>query len=60
MVAYCTLISIDIKGEKIWIQHNGTESGIADELVLPGIPKSDIVMGFQAPYKRKPTGFAEQ
>jgi hypothetical protein len=54
------ILHIDIKGEKIWIQHNGTEAGIADELVLLGVPKNDIVLGFQAPYKRKYTGFAEK
>ncbi len=50
---------MDIKQGKIWIQHNGTEIGIADELVKLGVSKEDIVLGFQAPYKRKYTGFAE-
>ncbi len=51
---------LDIKGNKIWIQHNGTELPLADELVSLGVPKEDIVLGFQAPYKRKYTGYAEQ
>jgi len=54
------VLHIDIKDGKIWIQHNGTETGIADELVALGVPKEDIVLGFQAPYKRKYTGFAEK
>ncbi len=54
------ILHIDIKNEKIWIQHNGTELGIAEEFTTLGVPKEDIVLGFQAPYKRKYTGFAEQ
>lgn len=53
------ILHIDIRNNKIWIQHNGTELGIADELVTLGVPKEDIVLGFHAPYKRKYTGFAE-
>lgn len=53
------IMHLDIKQGKIWIQHNGTERGIAEELLTLGVPKEDIVLGFQAPYKRKYTGFAE-
>ncbi len=53
----CSL-QIDIKDGKIWIQHDGTEFGIADELAEMGVPKEDIVLAFHAPYKRKYTGFA--
>ncbi len=52
----CTL-HLDIKDGKIWVQHNGTELRIAHELVAMGIPKEDIVLGFQAPYAREYTGF---
>ncbi|MCP4344773.1 MAG: XisI protein [Desulfobacterales bacterium] len=51
-------LHIDIKNGKIWIQHNGTEDDIAEELVKSGVPKDDIVLGFHAPYKRKYTGYA--
>jgi intein-encoded DNA endonuclease-like protein len=54
------ILHLDIKNNRIWIQHNGTEVGIADELVKLGVPKDDIVLGFQPPYKRKYTGFAEE
>lgn len=53
------ILHVDIKQNKIWIQHNGTEMGLADEFVALGVPKEDIVLGFQAPYKRKYTGYAE-
>lgn len=51
------LIHIDIKHDQIWIQHDGTEGGVANELVALGVPKEDIVLAFHAPYKRQYTGF---
>ncbi len=50
-------LHFDIKHGKIWIQHDGTEDHIADELVKLGVPKEDIVLGFQPPYARKHTGY---
>lgn len=55
---YGCVLHLDIKGGKIWIQHDGTEGGIANELVEHGIPKQDIVLGFQSPFKRQFSGFA--
>ena len=55
---YGCSIHIDIINEKIWIQWNGTEVDIADELVQMGVPKQDIVIGFHSPYLRKFTDFA--
>ncbi len=52
------VLHLDIKNNKIWIQYDGTEDGIADELVALGIPKEDIVLGFHPAYKRQYTGFA--
>ncbi|MDQ4078745.1 MAG: XisI protein [Chloroflexota bacterium] len=52
------VLHLDIKDGKIWIQHDGTEIGIANELVELGVPKEDIVLAFHAPYKRPYTGFA--
>jgi len=52
------LIHIDIEDGKIWIQYDGTEDGVADDLLALGIPKEDIVLAFHAPYKRPHTGFA--
>jgi ketopantoate reductase len=49
---------IDIKENKIWVQHDGTEDGIANRLVAYGVPKSDIVLAFHAPYRRRFTEFA--
>jgi hypothetical protein len=53
-----SLLHIDIKAGKIWIQHDGTEEGIANRLVKLGVPKSDIVLAFHTPYRRQFTDFA--
>lgn len=55
---YGCLLHLDIKDGKIWIQYDGTEDGIANELVALGVPKNDIVLGFQPPSVRKFTEFA--
>jgi hypothetical protein len=52
------VLHIDIRGEKVWIQHDGTEAGIANELVEAGIPKDRIVLAFKPPSIRPHTGFA--
>jgi hypothetical protein len=52
------VLHLDIKNNKIWIQHDGTEVGIADELVKLGVPKEDIVLAFHEPLVREYTGLA--
>lgn len=49
---YGCILHVDIKNGKIRIQHDGTEVGIANELVELGVPKEDIVLAFHPPYKR--------
>lgn len=51
-------IHIDIKGGKVWIQQNLTDYDFIADLIEKGIPKEEIVLGFQAPYKRPYTEFA--
>jgi hypothetical protein len=53
-----SLIHIDIIEGKVWIQRDGTEDGIANELVEGGIPKEHIVLGYKEPEIRKYTDFA--
>ncbi|MEA5485291.1 MULTISPECIES: XisI protein [Pseudanabaena] len=55
---YGCLIHVDIKDGKIWIQYNGTEYSVANELIDLGVPKQDIVLAYHAPYARKYTEFA--
>ncbi|MBW4581675.1 MAG: XisI protein [Tildeniella nuda ZEHNDER 1965/U140] len=55
---YGCVIHFDIKDGKIWLQYNGTEIDFAQALLDRGVPKSDIVLGFQAPHRRPLTGYA--
>jgi hypothetical protein len=52
------ILHLDIKDGKIWIQHDGTEVGIANQLVELGVPKQDIVLAFHEPEVRQFTGFS--
>jgi len=52
------LVHVQIRNEKIWIQRDGTEDGITDELVAAGIPKDKIVLAFHPPEVRQYTGYA--
>ena len=47
-----------IKGDKIWVEEDATDAPIADDLVEAGIPRQDIVLGFQPPEIRSYTEFA--
>ena len=51
------VLHLDIKDGKIWIQHDGTEVGIANQLVELGVPKQDIVLAFHEPEVRQFTDF---
>ncbi len=55
---HCCLLHADIRNGKIWIQHDDTDRWIVDWLVEAGVPKSDIVLGYIPPIKRKSTEFA--
>lgn len=54
---YYSIIHFDIKDGKIWIQQNMTDADLAQELENMGVPKEDIVLGLQPPYKRPYTGY---
>ncbi len=55
---YGTLLHLDIIEDKVWIQQDGTEDGIADELVSAGIPKEKIVLAYKPIENRKIMDFA--
>ncbi|MBP0027137.1 XisI protein [Roseofilum sp. Guam] len=48
---------VQIIDSKIWIQRDGIEDGVTEELLEAGVPKSDIVLGFQPPEVRPYTGY---
>jgi len=52
-----SVIHIDIRDGKVWIEHNGTDARLGEELVAAGIPRSDIVLGFQPAEVRSLSGY---
>jgi XisI protein len=55
---YGCVVHLDIKDDKIWVQHNGTEFDISIRLSEMGIAKQHIVNGFHSSYMRQFTEFA--
>ena len=49
---------IDILNDKIWIQKDNTETGIANLLTDKGILQKDIVLAYYSPAHRELTDFA--
>ena len=57
MVHGC-IVHMEIIEDKIWIHRDGTEDGVAGELLAEGVSQDKIVLGFYTPEKRKITDFA--
>jgi hypothetical protein len=56
---YGAFIHLDVTEDgKVWLQHDGTNLVVADDLLAKGIPKEDIVLAFHSPSRRALTGFA--
>ncbi|NEO87517.1 MAG: XisI protein [Spirulina sp. SIO3F2] len=51
-------VYLRIKDDKIHIEQDLTEEGMATELLKEGVPPEDIVLAFQPPAMRKYTEFA--
>jgi len=50
---YFTFFHVDVKPDgRVWLQHDGTDLRVAEQLIKRGIPKNNIVVGFQAPFVR--------
>ena len=47
-----------IKEDKIWIEWDGTENGITEELLEAGVLQEDIVLGFYRPERRSMIDFS--
>jgi hypothetical protein len=52
------LIHVDIIDGKFWVQRDGSERGIARELLEAGIPREQIVLAFRSEEARQPTDLA--
>ena len=48
----------EIRSGKLWIHHDGIDSGITEDLVAAGIPKDYIVLAFHSPKIRLHTEYA--
>lgn len=46
-------LHLDINAGQVWVQHNGTEEDIGEELMQLGVAKEDIVLGFLPPQMRQ-------
>lgn len=55
---YGVVVHVEIRNDKIWIQRDGIEDGITEELLEAGIPKERIVLAFHPPNLRQYTEFA--
>jgi hypothetical protein len=55
---YHLVFHLDIIDDKIWIQEDNTEDGVALLLEAQGIGKKDIVLGFYPDYHRVHTAYA--
>jgi hypothetical protein len=56
-VHHC-VIHIDLVDGKLWIQCDGTETGVALDLEAAGIPSKRIVLAFKSAKVRPYTGYA--
>ncbi|TVQ56610.1 MAG: XisI protein [Spirulina sp. DLM2.Bin59] len=54
---HSTMIHIDLRDGKVWLQWNATERDLAAELVQAGIQAEDIVLGFHSPFMRQFSGY---
>jgi hypothetical protein len=55
---YGTLAHVDLVHDKVWIQQDGIEEGLANQLCDAGIPAEHIVLGYRIPEVRRHTGYA--
>jgi hypothetical protein len=55
---FAVLVHLELRQDRIWVERNNVEPSVVDVLLEKGVPKEQIVLGFQAPYKRADSGFA--
>ena len=53
-----TPVHIRLRDGKVWVEEDWTDARVVERLVEAGVPKVDIVLGFQPPNMRKLTEFA--
>ena len=53
-----TAVYIRLRQGKVWIEHNALPERVGELLVAAGVPREQIVLGFQPPQLRPLTDFA--
>jgi XisI protein len=53
-----TIVHLDIIDGKFWVQYDGTDRPVVDELEAAGVPKEDIVLAWHPSDVRPHTGYA--
>jgi hypothetical protein len=51
-------LHLDVFDGKVWLQHDGTNLRIAEDLIRDGVPREHIVLAFHHPSRRPDTEFA--
>ena len=49
---YSVIFHLSLRDAKVWVEQDGLEAGITQELLEAGIPKEDIVLAFYRPERR--------
>jgi hypothetical protein len=52
-----SILHIDIRDGKVWIEYKGTDARIGEELVAASIGRDDMVLGFHPAELRPLTGY---
>lgn len=55
---FTPMIHLRIRNDKVWVEQDGTEDGVATRLLEAGVPHEEIVLAFYSPQKRQYTEFA--
>lgn len=55
---HATPIHLCLVGDKVWVEYDDAEEGVATHLMAAGVSKEDIVLGFRHPKVRQHTGLA--
>jgi hypothetical protein len=53
-----SVVHLDIIGGKVWVQYDGTNRPVVEELLAAGVPREEIVLAFHPVNVRPLTGFA--
>jgi hypothetical protein len=53
-----TVIHVRLKDQKIWIEEDWTEDGVATDFLQAGVSREDIILAFHPPHLRRHSEFA--